>query len=63
MESLGSRSAVLGQPLCKFLFADNPGVSANLSLWLKWSVKRSVSAFNGTDSHNLLRRCRDGTAL
>jgi len=59
MESLGSRTAVLGQPLCKFLFADDPGVSGNLRLWLKWSVKRSVSAFSDTDSHMLLRRCRD----
>ena len=45
MESLGSRTAVLGQPLCKFLFADDSGISGNLR---QWSVKRSVSAFLGT---------------
>ena len=45
MESLGFRTAVLGQPLCKFLFADDSGVSGNLR---QWSVRRSVSAFSGT---------------
>jgi hypothetical protein len=29
MESLGSRTAVLGQPLCKFLLADYPGVGTH----------------------------------
>jgi len=65
MESLGSRTAVLGQPLCKFLFADNPGGSANLRLWLPevrtgkllWGlrVKDVMSTYSYTVDPNWIR--------